>query len=227
MNKLWVFGDSYSEPFSKPGGSPWKAEYKSFKGRWSEVYSEMVANELKLKHINLAKGGADNYTILDSIIDVVNTISANDIIIIGWSNTLRYRIVNRYNNFTTIYSKSLESSFKLNKTQYLFDLSDSTLTEMAVNRNNSIYINELNNYIKLINFSFPNHKVIQWSPFYLDREGLNTTFPTTNEYETVREETNGIVNDEHFGENGHREVAKNIINAINNYETKKLKKNLL
>ena len=227
MNKLWVFGDSYSVSFNKPGGAPWQIEYKSFKGRCPLVYGEMVASELKLKHINLAIAGTDNYTILDSIIDVINTIAADDIIVIGWSNTLRYRIVNKNNNFTTIRARTLEVDFRLNKKLSLFDLSDSTLTEIAVNRNHPIYINELNNYIKLINFSFPNHKVIHWSPFYLDREGLNTTFPTTNEYETIIEETNGVVNDAHFGENGHIEVAKNIINAINNYETPKFKTNLL
>jgi hypothetical protein len=227
MNKLWIFGDSFSEPYAKKTRIQWQIEYKSFKGRWPVVYGEMVADKLKLKHINLAKGGTDNYTILDSIIDVINTISPDDIIVIGWSNTLRYRVANRYNNFTTILANNLEVEFKLNKKLSLFDLSDFTLTEMAVNRNHPIYINELNNYIKLINFAFPKNKVIHWSPFYLDREGLNTTFLTTNEYQTISEETNGVVDDAHFGENGHITLAKNIINAIDNYETPKFKTNLL
>jgi lysophospholipase L1-like esterase len=227
MNKLWIFGDSFSEPYAKEIGIQWQTEYLKWKTYIPKVYGEIVTERLNLKHTNLAKGGVDNYTILDSIINVINTISPNDIIIIGWSTTLRYRVVNKNNNFTTIKAKTLDVVFKENKNQSLFDLSDTTLTEMAINRCNPIYINELNNYIKLINFSFPNNTIIHWSPFYLDRNGLNTTMPTINEYERISEETHGIIDDAHFSEKGNINVAENIINAIDSYTNPKFKKNVL
>ena len=229
MNKLWVFGDSFSEPFSKSTNRVfWKAKYIQWKGYTPKCYGEVIADTLKLKHTNLAIGGADNYTILDSIINVLHNISTEDIIIIGWSDTGRCRVVDKNNTFTTIKARDLDSENKSKiKTYSLVDLTNETLIELITNRSNSIYIHELNNYIKLINFSFPNNKIIHWSPFYLDEKGLNTTFTSPTRYERVLIETNGLVYDYHYSDTGHLEIAKNIINAINNYETPKFKTNLL
>jgi hypothetical protein len=229
MNKLWVFGDSFSEPFSKINKNFWKRPYQQWKGYTPKCYGEVIADTLKLKHTNLAIGGADNYTILDSIIDVLHNINTEDIIIIGWSDISRCRVVNINNTFTTIKARDFESENKSKiKTYSLVDLKNETLIELIINRDNSVYINELNNYIKLINFSFPNNKIIHWSPFFLDTKGLNTTFkPPTIRYESVATETNKFINDYHYSEGGHLEIAKNIINAINNYKTDKFKINLL
>jgi hypothetical protein len=124
-------------------------------------------------------------------------------------------------------ARSLDVLFEKNKKSSEFDLSNQTLIELSLNRDSSEYINELNNYIKLINFAFPNNTIIHWSPFYLDRDGLNTTIPTINEYEKISEETNGMVDDAHFSERGHIKIAENIINAITNYENPKFKKSLV
>jgi hypothetical protein len=226
MNKLWIFGDSYSEPFQQQI-VPWKSDYIEWKTYTPKIYGEIIAEKLNLKHINYAVGGTDNYTILDSLINVINVINPNDIIVIGWSHTLRYRVVNKDNKFAPIMARSLHRLFELNKKSPRFDLSNQTLTEIAINRDSSAYINELNNYIKLINFAFPNNTIIHWSPFYLDRDGLNTNIPTINEYEKISEETNGIVDDAHFSERAQIKIAENIINAITNYENPKFKKNLL
>lgn len=224
MNKLWVFGDSFSEPFSKTYTMQWKIDYINWKGYIPKCYGEIVSDKLKLKHINLANAGTDNYTILDSIVSVLNAINANDIVIIGWSSTARFRVVTKTNYFRTIIPGGLDIIGKSNK----IELSDSTLAEMAVNRDSPIYINELNNYIKLINFSFQNHKVIHWSPFYLDKDGLNTTIPTINKYERVLEETDKIIDDYHFSENAHIKLSEKFIDVINNYPSPlKLEKHLL
>jgi hypothetical protein len=192
-----------------------------------KCYGEVISDKLKLKHINLAIGGCDNYTILDSLINVINVINPNDIIVIGWSHILRYRVVNKYNKFVPIMARSLHILFEKNKKSSEFDLSNQTLTELALNRDSSEYINELNNYIKLINFAFPNNKIIHWSPFYLDRNGLNTNIPTINEYEKISEETNKLVDDAHFSENAHYELADQFIDIINNYQWTDTKKYLL
>jgi hypothetical protein len=227
MNKLWVFGDSYSEPFFKTNNMPWKIGYLKWKKTTPKCYGEFVSEQLKLKHINLAIGGTDNYTILDTIINVLHSISKEDIIVIGWSHILRYRVVTKKNKFNTIRARSLDEVFKINdKTSYL-DLSNQTLTEIAVNRNNDIYIDELNNYIKLLNFTFPNNKIIHWSPFFLERKGLNTSFVNLTQYEKISDETNGEVDDAHFSENGHMKVAERIVHTIDNYQNLEFKKYLL
>ena len=216
MNKLWTFGDSFTESFTKKYA--WKDEYLNWKGYTPNVYGEIISDKLKLQNINLSIGGADNYTILDSIISVLNRIDTNDIIIIGWSSTIRFRVANKANTFDTIRQNELFEKFKSNK-----DLSNSTLEEICINRDNHSYINELNNYIKLLNFSFNNNKIIHWSPFAQDRQGLNTTLKTLTKYETIKDETNDFISNLHFGENGHKVLSEQLIDIINNYNFYKLK----
>jgi hypothetical protein len=224
MNKLWVFGDSFSEPFSK-GIPKWKNDYTKWKGYVPKCYGEIVADELKLVHMNRAIGGTDNYTIFDSIIDVINSISEKDIIIIGWSSTTRFRIVNNDNLFVTIRPGFIDDTNYFGKSKT--PISESSLLELIVNRDSSNYIDELNNYIKLINFSFPNNKIIHWSPFPLDKNGLNVTFPYSNKYETISKESAGLVIDAHYGENGHLELSKTIIDVIDSYQTIQFKRKLV
>jgi len=220
MNTLWVFGDSYSAPFSKiQHEGPWKSNYIQWKGYTPKCYSEFVADKLQLKHINLAVGGTDNYTILDSIISKVDSIDTNDIIIIGWSNTIRFRVVNIHNDFTTILVyNATKTSRPNNGFNSSTELSDSTLTELIINRDSSKYIDELNNYIKLINFSFKKNKVIHWSPFVNVRDRILPTKKCLINLETVTQETNGIVDDGHFSENAHYELAEYFLDIINSYE---------
>lgn len=227
MNKLWVFGDSYSEPFSKIGAMKWKMDYNNWKGYTPKCYGEMVSDKLKLKHINLAIGGADNYTILDSIISVLNAINSNDIIIIGWSHTIRFRVVNTSGTFSTIRPRSLSYELESKKITGHLEISNSTITELAVNRDNSIYIDELNNYIKLLNFSFSKNKIIHWSPFRLDSYGLLTTQPSLKQLEIVSKETNGKIDDAHFSENGHIKLSEQFIDTIDKYEWPVIKKTFL
>jgi hypothetical protein len=214
MNKLWVFGDSFSEPFSKINPMQWKMDYINWKGYIPKYYGEIASDKLQLKHINLAIGGADNYTILDSIVSVLNAINTNDIVIIGWSQTTRFRVVTKTNYFHTIIPTSLNTAIKSKK----IELSDSTLVEMAVNRDTLLYIDELNNYIKLLNFAFPKNKIIHWSPFRQDEQGLLTTQPSLKGLQVVSNETNGVIDDYHFSEDAHFELAEKFIDIIDNYQ---------
>lgn len=227
MRKLWVFGDSYSEPFSKLNGMDWKPNYIHWKGYTPLCYGEFISNELNLLHKNYAIGGADNYTIFESIIPHLDKIDSNDIIIIGWSHTLRFRVVNKLGTFNTIRPSSLDTVFDVNrKTPYL-DISDITLKDITVNRNTKPYIEELNNIIKLLNFVFKNNKIIHWSPFGQDSDGLNTTTNSLVGLEIISKETNGDIIDSHFSENAHRLISNQFIDVINNYELIKSNKSLI
>ena len=83
MNKLWVFGDSFSEPFSKimdTTGFGYRSKYNKWKGYISKSYGDIISEKLNLLHFNKAGGGNDNYTIFDTIIDSIDSISENDIV---------------------------------------------------------------------------------------------------------------------------------------------------
>lgn len=224
MNKLWVFGDSYSEPFSKLNGMEWKPQYIKWKGYTPNYYGEFLAKEFDLFHINRAIGGADNYTIFESIIPFLDKIQSNDVIIIGWSHTLRFRIVNKMGEFNTIRPSSMDVVFELNRKTPYMDLSEQTIKEMVINRNNALYINEVNNFIKILNFSFKNNKIIHWSPFGQDVDGILTTAPSLKNLEKINDETNFTIKDSHFSENTHILLSNQFSEIIRNYnlfETKK------
>ena len=222
MNKLWVFGDSFSATNKRNIIEKWRKLYIKWKGYTPNVWCEFLNDSLQLKLHNLSISATDNYTIFDSIIHSLEKINKDDVIIIGWSNTIRFRVVNKSNTFNTILPNYLSETSKLNKDLSYLELSNTTLEEMCINRDNNVYINELNNYIKLLNFSFTNNKIIHWSPFAQDKQGLNTTLKTLTKYETINDETNGVVGDGHFSENAHKVLSEQLISIINDYDFSKL-----
>lgn len=227
MSKLWIFGDSYSEPFYKLNGMEWKPNYINWKQYTPKYYGEFISEHFNLFHINHAIGGADNYTILESIIPFLDKIQSDDIIIIGWSHTLRFRVVNKMGTFNTIRPSSLDKVFDINRKIPYLDISDTTLKEITINRNNQPYIDELNNNIKLLNFIFNKNKIIHWSPFRQDLDGVNTTTNSLDNLELISNETNNTINDKHFSENAHRLISNQFINIIDNYTLFENKKSLI
>ena len=87
------------------------------------------------------------------VINEVIKIQKNDVLIIGWSNTARFRVVSNENSFNTIRPGSLDYVLDLNKKAKYLNFLDTTLQEMCIDRDSQLYINELNNYIKLLNIT--------------------------------------------------------------------------
>jgi len=222
MNKLWVFGDSFSATNKRNIIEKWRKLYIKWKGYTPNVWCEFLNDSLQLKLHNLSISATDNYTIFDSIIHSLEKINKDDVIIIGWSNTIRFRVVGVENSFKTIRPHSLSFITKLNKYTKNIDLSDKALQEISLNRDSVAYINELNNYIKLLNFSFNGNKIIHWSPFSQDTQGLNTNLKTSVKYELIKDETNGFIDDGHFSENAHKVLSEQLIDIIDNYNFTKL-----
>ena len=102
MNKLWIFGDSFSATNKRNNIEHWRRDYIKWKGYTPKVWCEVLNDSLQLKLHNLSISATDNYTIFDTIIDSLDSISENDIVIIGWTSTLRFRLIDKLNNFNTI-----------------------------------------------------------------------------------------------------------------------------
>lgn len=207
MSTLWTFGDSFTESYNEK--YIWAKDYIQWKGYTPKVYSEILSEELNTNLMNLAVGGSDNYTILHSFINVIEQIQLDDILIFGWSSVVRFRLADDLKNW-----KPLLPNYN-NNLKFLKDISKETIDEILVNRTSSLYINEVNNYIKLINHTLKNNLVIHWTPF---KENLNAL--NINDIQTIRKETNGEINDGHYSENGHIELS-NVLK--NTYHRKKNK----
>jgi len=207
MNTLWTFGDSMTEPFQN-NNAHWSLEYCNYKGYCPKVYGEILAEKLNMNLVNRGLGGIDNYTILEKICEVADKIKEDDIVIVGWTSPIRFRIINDHNVWMSILP-----NYK--KNQYTQLISQSTTDEIIVNRDNSLYIKEINNWIKLINKSFTN--TIHWSYAFNSIDGVY--LPSFNRIIT---ETNGKCNDTHYSETGHIELSNVLYELIVSKKNKKI-----
>jgi hypothetical protein len=227
MNKLWVFGDSFSATYKRNNLENWRIKYKNWKGYIPNVFGDFLSLKIKYKLNNCALSGVDNYTLFENIIDVIDSIKENDVVIIGWSSTLRFRLVNKNNSFTTIRPNDLNLDDTLLSTSTISNVSNfnnvslNTLSELILNRDSVLFQYELNRFIKIINLYLENKcKVIHWSPFQYMSPNLNIhrINPLSN-VELIKDETNGEVDDLHYSENGHKQLADYFYEYIkNSYE---------
>jgi hypothetical protein len=191
--KLYIFGDSFSAGFSFE--SNWTNNYVNWKGYTPKGFDEIISQKLNLELINLADNASDNYSILQKFCDNVKNVKKNDLVIIGWSSPLRFRLVS--NDWITILPNYDKFSTKeIDKTK----ISESTLIEILLNRDDIRYCNEVNSWIKLLNNLDKN--IIHWTPF---DQRLDCMF--LSKFETIVTETNGELNDWHFSENGHLQLS--------------------
>ncbi len=227
MSKLWIFGDSHSEPFSKVENMWWKRDYINWKGYIPKFYGDFIFDEMNLLVENNAIGGSDNHTIFESVVPFFKKIDSSDIIIIGWSNTMRFRVVNKMGHFNTIRPTSVNKVIKINKTQPYLDFSEESIKEMVLNRDSQNYITETNNFIETFNFIFRKNKIIHWSPFMQHNQGLLTTVITPKNLETINDETNGEISDFHFSESSHKILSDIFLKEIKNTKTMENKASLI
>lgn len=214
MPKLWTFGDSFTESFLPKDDCKvihWRHHYIDWKGYVPKVYGEFLSERLDMKLMNFGMGSWDNYSIFESFCKVVNEIEKNDTVIFGWSSPERFRIINNGG-----YWNQLAPSY--DRTQPItHNLSERTIDEIFINRLHIKYSDEVNNWIKLINFALKDNIVIHWTPFI---SKINAHM--LNSFEVIRDETNGEVNDGHFSEDGQEELSKVLESKYNRIKNKEI-----
>lgn len=223
MNSLWVFGDSYSATYKRNNLESWRILYKNWKGYTPNVWGDFLSLKLNHKLNNCAITGIDNYTLFETIIDVIDSIKENDIVIIGWSSYLRFRLIDKNNSFITIrpnnlnLDNSLFSDSTLPNTDRFNNISLKTITELVVNRDSVLFQHEINRFIRIINLYLNNKcKVIHWSPFQSISSSMNIIkIDCLKDLEIIATETNGYINDKHYSENGHKVLSDHFYKIIN------------
>lgn len=201
-NKLWIFGDSFSETFEQGNAShEWKKNYIKFKGYVPKVFGHIVAEKLNLELINTNLNGdaSDNSTILHRIIENIDKINDGDVISVGWSAVTRFRVVDFDKDSWNI----------INPSHPIVDfpnISPQTIEEIGVNRTHNLYFNELCDWVTLVDRLFKKNKVIQWT--WTNRRLLK--------FDRIIDETNESLFDHHWSEKGHQEFAEWFINCHNN-----------
>ena len=144
-NKLWVFGDSYTEGFKVDEG--WSKKYIDWKGYVPKVYGEFISEKFNLKLKNFGKGGTNNYQIFQNICDNIDSIKQNDIVVIQWSQQHRFRLVDKDNQWLDFFNDSDEYKSRIKKCEYV---SEDTIREIIYNRLNSKWLEEQSSWEKII-----------------------------------------------------------------------------
>lgn len=206
MATIWTFGDSLTERYNP--AFKWSKDYIEWKGYVPKVYGNFISEMLGYDLKNLGKAGCDNYTIYDTFCKTYPLIKEDDLVIIGWTSSLRFRMVNKMGNWTSLHP---------NFDNYLKDfehLSENTLNEMFINRQNTNYTDEVNTWINFINTACIDKKIIHWSTIKGGDGELNTFHMFG--MERIDAETKGLINDAHFSEKGQEQLAFELIDIFMN-----------
>jgi len=219
MNTLHTFGCSFTAPYRFDGTIGYRQYYQYKNNTFPPIWPELLSNKLEVSLNNCGAGGSSNDEIFSAFCQNIDKIKPNDIVIIGWSFKERFRLVDEnINNFTRIMS---------NIKPKLKNVSEQTMDEILVNRENQLWINEVINWEKLIrkHLNSINVEVITWS--------FDKSFPKEiyilDELiklgaETIIMETNGVINDAHMGEVGHIKQSEYFFYAL---KTQSKKTNLI
>ena len=218
---IWIFGDSYSAPFDSIGVGPWAEEYIKWKGYVPKTFGDNLANKLDTEVRNFALGGSDNYTIFESIIKNAPEFKKDDIIIVGWSSIVRFRLVNDSNKFDFVLPN-------INNSKMISDVSETTMNEILVNRTNPMYFEEFKIRFDFLNWLLKDMKLIQWTAWGGNLQTNKYVIEFSKEDKTyVNIETNGLVNDTHYSELGHIELTDDFMELINDDDLRRKNNSIL
>lgn len=205
-NKLWCFGDSYTQRYDM--NSEWSKNYIEFKGYTPKVYCDFLGEELGIESENCGVCGYDNYSIFGTLCKNVHRIKENDIVIIGWSSVIRFRLAAKDGDWVKFVPGTVTDFHISHHT----DLSRNTIEEIFVNRDNLLYYNEVNAWIHFINHTMKNNKIIHWTPF---DDNVNLNVHKLLKFETIKMETK-VVDDNHYGENAHKKLSSIFFETLKN-----------
>jgi hypothetical protein len=219
MGKLYVFGCSFSAVFNEKSlfNPDMKKYYDLRGGNFPLTWSEILSENLGLELVNTAQNGSDNYSIFENFCKVSDKITSEDIVIIGWSQVFRFRLYSKLKN-----QLRSVNVWQTNKNFDLSEISQQTLDEVLVNRDSQLWVDEVYNWMKLINHlsKLVNFRLYYWS-FFVEFQELfiiNKLLNLGAEY--ISHETNDEVKDNHFGERGHQVQAQYFEDVILNKQKK-------
>jgi len=238
MNKLWIFGDSFSHGHGFNDSDPF---YESTlpdnidKRYWCEI----VANELGLELHNYANVGASNDYILDRILENAHKIDENDYVVIQAAYYSRFDVPHKtsFNFLHTIvrYGDSRHIKVNLIGDDDMTDHKHETLVDFAVYFANlpAYEHRQLNRFEKLIgllkskNIAFwclrtPNSpnineiEIIKKSYFIKFDGKYIGAEDSYNDYKaTIASETDGKIQDGHIGVLGQQVMAMEVLKKFN------------
>lgn len=226
MNNCYFFGDSFTS--MNVLQSSWYMEYvknktgsiKASRYIYEKRWSTLMSNELEVNEYNFGKDGISNDEIINIILENIPNMNSGDYCFI--QSTVPTRIMG-YNKFT-------EQIQSIN-TEHLYD-------ESQLKENVKEYVDSQNDITSLVDYITDNilSNSKSWDDYYfqkynticdiLNDKGVNVVFFTYefwNKFETIKEETNGTINDDHWSPKGNESFFKFLLNEIKTQDTYPIK----
>lgn len=225
MNNLFTFGCSFTEGFNE-NHDPYQ-EYKNLRGgTLPKHWTELLSNKLNVNLHNHGVGGTGNQHIFSSFCKRVNEFKTDDMVIINWTFMERFRVSNSDG------SNWLHLGPSIKKKQNDDVISDECLDMICLNRTLKPYRDEIYDYEKIIDklskeigfgvyywtiineLIYNQPKDILNQKKYLLNDYIKNQFDNTfsvilkNGGLRIYEETDGLIDDWHMGESGHRIQAE-------------------
>lgn len=232
MNSVWVFGDSMTAPIS--GKFPEKSSpYSEWLGRYAKVSCEMLAEHFDFEPMNRGVAGASNNQIFANFLKEHTNIKSGDIVVIGWSPIMRYRIAS-YSKFSDSQHTWLQiwaRGYKPQVENTCLDgkwLTEEVAEQIVLNRNEfkDLYSEEINEWTSFIKewADLKGVTVITWTWCQKEFGGehsINVDIPPRRRTD-MSMETDNMVKDGHYGEVGHKELFEEILDYLKRKNSKKL-----
>ena len=245
-NSLWTFGCSFTAEYQPLDNVPPNNYdlYKEYKGgSLPPVWPTILSEKLNLNCENKGYGARSNYTIFYTFCNSCSKIKKGDTVIVQWTSPYRFLFANVNDNgnflqdvlpscnYTDFDMKTIEDIL-VNRTNpiWMEELISFTkiINEVCKEKGASIYYwtyheDEILSYISSNYDEYDKHKVITWP---LEKEKgkselfnlsiLNYLHTKTDNLHTIGAETEGLIDDDHLGEFGHKEQAEYFYNFIKN-----------
>lgn len=215
MGTLWTFGDSmtFGHGCNSNCVSDTKIEYSKFKKDGDDIWVNHLSRLLNCEIRNLGKNGVSNDYIFDTILDNFDNIKQDDIVIIN--TTLYGRIeVPIGDSLCNVLSSYEGAKNIINNSE---DKNELEKIESVINfqyhfSNHQFYKERHKNRFQFLKNRFVNDKKIRF--FFMwsleDDDGLYRSF------QTIKDHTNGNVDDTHFSFRGHLDFAHYILSMMDN-----------
>ena len=232
MKTLWTFGCSFTQPYfdmiNHDGSEGHYTKYRKYcGGTFPKTWSELLSDKIDYKLENHGRGGGSCYWSFHRFCEQSHNIQEGDVVIFQWSHIERFIIAQNGNELLNISGPWQFDSAG--------DLSSRTVEEIYVNRTQIAWIEEINNYMKLMDrlAELGKFKIFYWSAcdsiingeseefrnqdkFLLNECNRDMIRYLQTKYEglTIAQETKEEVPDAHYGRYGHQVLCDLFYNDI-------------
>lgn len=213
MSTLWAFGDSmtFGHGCNEYCVSDTKIDYLKYKKDGDDIWVNHLSRLLNCEIRNLGKNGVSNDYIFDTILDNFDNIKQDDIVVI---NTTLYGrmdvpIGDSLCNVLSSY-EGAKNIIKNSEDENELEKIESVINFQYHFSNHQFYKERHKNRFNFLKNRFINDKKIRF--FFMwsleDDDGLYRSF------QTIKDHTNGNVDDTHFSFKGHLDFAHYILSTM-------------